>query len=76
VLDDIVATVAVRLAADLRPAVLGGAIRAAMVAALDQWSVGDADELGRLMGEAFEIVATTGDEPRPRVRTDRSRRPR
>lgn len=66
-LGDIVQTVAIRLGADpadLQPAVLGGAIRAAMVAALDRWSAADADELGRLMGDAFDVLTAVGGERR------------
>jgi AcrR family transcriptional regulator len=42
---------------DLRPIIVAGAVRNALIAALDQWSSGRADDLERSFGEAFDILA-------------------
>ncbi|MEE3753178.1 TetR family transcriptional regulator [Mycobacterium intracellulare] len=44
-------------ATDLRPIIVAGAVRNALIAALDQWSSGRADDLVRSFGEAFDILA-------------------
>jgi TetR/AcrR family transcriptional regulator, regulator of mycofactocin system len=43
-------------AADLRPIIVAGAVRNALIAALDQWSSGRADDLARSFAEAFDIL--------------------
>ena len=42
---------------DLRPIIVAGAVRNALIAALDQWSSGRADDLARSFGAAFDILA-------------------
>jgi AcrR family transcriptional regulator len=42
---------------DLRPIIVAGAVRNALIAALEQWSSGRADDLARSFGEAFDILA-------------------
>lgn len=44
-------------ATDLRPIIVAGAVRNALIATLDQWSSGRADDLVRSFGEAFDILA-------------------
>jgi len=63
-------------ASDLRPIIVAGAVRNALIAALDQWSSGRADDLVRSFGEAFDILAgldTIGGRPKPKTSRPRSR---
>ncbi|MDT5019441.1 MAG: hypothetical protein QOD39_5601 [Mycobacterium sp.] len=63
-------------ATDLRPIVMAGAVRNALIATLDQWSSGRADDLATSFGEAFDILAcldTIGGRPKPRRSRLRSR---
>jgi TetR/AcrR family transcriptional regulator, regulator of mycofactocin system len=56
-------------ATDLRPIVVAGAVRNALIATLDQWSSGRADDLAKSFSEAFDILArldTIGGRPKPR----------
>jgi TetR/AcrR family transcriptional regulator, regulator of mycofactocin system len=62
-------------AADLRPIIVAGAVRNALIAALDQWSSGRADDLARSFAEAFDILArldTIGGRPKPETARSRS----
>jgi TetR/AcrR family transcriptional regulator, regulator of mycofactocin system len=52
---------------DLRPIIVAGAVRNALIAALKQWSSGRADDLARSFSEAFDILArldTIGGRPK------------
>jgi AcrR family transcriptional regulator len=63
-------------AGDLRPIIVAGAVRNALIATLDQWSSGRADDLVRSFGEAFDILArleTIGGRPKPKTSRSRSR---
>lgn len=61
-------------ATDLRPIIVAGAVRNALIAALDQWSSGRADDLARSFGEAFDILARLGAiGGRRAAKTSRSR---
>jgi len=62
---------------DLRPIIVAGAVRNALIATLDQWSSGRADDLARSFGEAFDILArldTIGGRPAPKTSRSRARR--
>jgi len=61
---------------DLRPIIVAGAVRNALIATLDQWSSGRADDLATSFGEAFDILArldTVGGRPKPQRSRLRSR---
>jgi AcrR family transcriptional regulator len=61
-------------ATDLRPIIVAGAVRNALIAALDQWSSGRADDLERSFEEAFDILARLDTIGGQRVaKTSRSR---
>jgi AcrR family transcriptional regulator len=62
-------------AADLRPIIVAGAVRNALIATLEQWSSGRADDLARSFNEAFDILArldTIGGRPKPKTARSRS----
>src|ERR1700727_356426 len=64
-------------ATDLRPIIVAGAVRNALIAALDQWSSGRAGALERSFREAFDILArldTIGGRPAARTSRSRARR--
>jgi AcrR family transcriptional regulator len=64
-------------AMDLRPIIVAGAVRNALIAALDQWSSGRADDLARSFGEAFDILArldAIGGRAAPKTSRSRNRR--
>jgi AcrR family transcriptional regulator len=59
---------------DLRPIVLAGAVRSALIATMDQWSSGRADDLAASFRDAFEILArldAIGGSPKPPRRSSR-----
>jgi AcrR family transcriptional regulator len=59
---------------DLRPIILAGAVRNALIATLDRWSSGCADDLLRSFGEAFDILARLDAiGAKPKLKTSRSR---
>jgi AcrR family transcriptional regulator len=54
---------------DMRPIIVAGAVRNALIATLDQWSSGRADDLAASFSEAFDILArldAIGGRPKPR----------
>ena len=54
---------------DMRPIIVAGAVRNALIATLDQWSSGRADDLETSFIEAFDILArldTIGRPPKPK----------
>ena len=62
-------------ATDMRPIIVAGAVRNALIATLDQWCSGRADDLVRSFGQAFDILArldTIGVRPRPKPSRSRS----
>src|SRR3984885_15715535 len=64
-------------ATDLRPIIVAGAVRNALIAALDQWSSGRTDDLERSFGEAFDILArldTIGGRRAAKTSRSRTRR--
>ncbi|WP_163762295.1 TetR/AcrR family transcriptional regulator [Mycolicibacter algericus] len=62
-------------ATDLRPIIVAGAVRNALIATLDQWSSGRGDDLVRSFGQAFDILArldTIGGRSKPKPSRSRS----
>jgi AcrR family transcriptional regulator len=62
-------------ATDLRPAIVAGAVRNALVVTLDRWSSGRADDIVTSFAEAFDILAqldTIGGRTTPRRSKPRS----
>jgi AcrR family transcriptional regulator len=45
---------------DLRPVIVAGAVRNALIATMDQWSTGRAGDLATSFAEAFDILAHLG----------------
>src|ERR1700722_11466652 len=64
-------------ATELRTIIVAGAVRNALIAALDQWSSGRADDLARSFAEAFDILArldTIGGRHAAKTSRSRTRR--
>lgn len=64
-------------ATDMRPIIVAGAVRNALIATLDQWSSGRADDLERSFGQAFDILArldAIGGRPAPNTSPSRADR--
>lgn len=63
-------------AGDLRPGILAGAVRSALITAMEQWSSGRSKDLATSFADAFDVLdglAAIAPAPRPRRRSPKSK---